>query len=72
MHPYLVHPTLVWSRLVQAYVVLAEAGSLERLQAYCGRELPRYLQPARIEVRLTLPVLASGKHDLSAVRGESP
>lgn len=53
---------------IVAYVVLVERGSLERLQAYCGRELPRYFQPARIEVRDALPLLASGKHDLAAVR----
>jgi len=53
---------------IVAYVVLAEQGSLDRLQAYYGRELPRYLQPARVEVRDTLPLLASGKHDLAAVR----
>jgi len=62
----------LWGERIVAYVVLAEAGSLERLQAYCGRELPPYLQPARIEVRLALPMLASGKHDLAAVRSDSP
>jgi len=61
----------LWGERIVAYVVLAEAGSLERLQTYCSRELPRYLQPARIEVRLALPVLANGKHDLAAVRAES-
>jgi len=53
---------------IVAYVVLGPQGSLERLQTYCGRELPRYLQPARIEVRDVLPLLASGKHDVEAVR----
>jgi amino acid adenylation domain-containing protein len=53
---------------IVAYVVLAEQGSLERLQAYYGRELPRYFQPARVELRDALPVLASGKHDLQAMR----
>jgi acyl-CoA synthetase (AMP-forming)/AMP-acid ligase II len=53
---------------IVAYVVLAQQGSLERLQTYCGRELPRFLQPARIELRDALPVLASGKHDVAAVR----
>src|SRR6185437_4145042 len=53
---------------IVAYVVLAEQGSPDRLQAYYARELPRYLQPARVEVRDTLPLLASGKHDLAAVR----
>jgi amino acid adenylation domain-containing protein len=57
---------------IVVYVVLAQQGSLERLQAYCGRELPRFLQPARIEVRDALPLLASGKHDLQAVRISSP
>ena len=65
-------PDELWGERIVAYVVLAAAGSLERLQAYCGRELPRYLQPARIEVRPALPVLPSGKHDLAAVRSESP
>jgi O-succinylbenzoic acid--CoA ligase len=57
---------------IVVYVVLAQQGSLERLQAYCGRELPRFLQPARIEVREALPLLASGKHDLQAVRISPP
>ncbi len=56
---------------IVAHVVLAAHGSLERLTAYCGRELPRYLQPARIEVRDALPLLPSGKHDVAAVRAAS-
>jgi len=56
---------------IVAYVVLAEGGSIERLQLYCGRELPRFLQPARFEVRDALPLLASGKHDVEAVRAAS-
>jgi len=56
---------------IVAYVVLAEQGSLEQLQTYCGRELPRYLQPGRIEVRDALPLLPSGKHDVAAVRASS-
>jgi amino acid adenylation domain-containing protein len=53
---------------IVVHVVLRHAGSLERLKAYCGRELPRYMQPARFEVCDALPVLPSGKHDLRAVR----
>ena len=53
---------------IVAYVVLSEGGSLARLKVYCGRELPRYMQPARIDVRDRLPKLPSGKHDLAAVR----
>jgi len=53
---------------IVAFVVLAGGGSLERLTAYCGTELPRHMQPARFEVRPDLPRLPSGKHDLAAVR----
>jgi amino acid adenylation domain-containing protein len=53
---------------IVAYVVLAGGGSLERLRAYSGLELPRHMQPARFEVRDALPRLPSGKHDLAALR----
>ena len=56
---------------IVVHVVLRHAGSLERLKAYCGRELPRYMQPARFELCDALPVLPSGKHDLRAVRASS-
>lgn len=52
---------------IVAYVVLAPDGSLERLKAFCRCELPRFMEPARIEVRDSLPVLPSGKHDLATV-----
>lgn len=52
-----------------AYVVLAAGGSLERLKAHCGRELPRHLRPSRLEVRDALPLLANGKHDVTALTG---
>jgi amino acid adenylation domain-containing protein len=48
---------------IVAYVVLAEHGALERLEAFCARELPRYMQPHRIEARAALSRTASGKHD---------
>lgn len=50
-----------------AFVVLAAGGSLERLEAYAVTELPRYMQPARFELRDTLPRLPNGKHDLAAL-----
>lgn len=56
---------------IVAYVVLADNGSAERLQAFCRRELPRYMQPARIDVRDALAVLPNGKPDLAAVRAGS-
>jgi len=54
---------------IVAFVVLAGGGSLERLKAYVGVELPRHMQPARFEVRDALPRLPSGKHDVAAVHG---
>jgi amino acid adenylation domain-containing protein len=56
---------------IVAYIVLAEDGSLQRLQSFCRLELPRYMQPARYEVRESLPRTSSGKHDLHAVRREA-
>jgi len=53
---------------IVAYVVLAGGGSLERLKSHCRRELPSYMQPARIDVRDALPLLPNGKHDVEAVR----
>jgi acyl-coenzyme A synthetase/AMP-(fatty) acid ligase len=53
---------------VVVYVVLADGGSLELLEAFCHAELPRYMQPSRIEVRPELPRTSSGKHDLNAAR----
>jgi acyl-CoA synthetase (AMP-forming)/AMP-acid ligase II len=50
------------SRIV-AYVVLASQGDLERLHEYCSRELPRYMQPSRFEVRGSLHRTPSGKFD---------
>ncbi len=54
------------SRIV-AYVVLSDRGDAERLASFCARELPRYMQPSRIELRSELPRTASGKHDPAAV-----
>ena len=48
---------------IVAFVVLKEGGSLERLTGFCRTELPRYMQPARFEVRDSLPRTTSGKHD---------
>jgi amino acid adenylation domain-containing protein len=54
---------------IVAFVVLAGGGSLERLKRYAGVELPRHMQPARVEARDELPRLPSGKHDIAALRG---
>ncbi len=57
------------SRIV-AYVILADGGRLDRLEAFCAREMPRYMQPSRIEVRQALSRTSSGKHDVRATTSE--
>ncbi len=52
---------------IVAYVVLAAKGSVEALKRFCGAELPRHMQPARIEARESLPRLVSGKYDLTTL-----
>jgi acyl-CoA synthetase (AMP-forming)/AMP-acid ligase II len=54
------------SRIV-AYVVLAENGQVDRLKTFCTQEMPRYMQPSRIEVRTALSRTVSGKHDVRAI-----
>jgi amino acid adenylation domain-containing protein len=51
---------------IVAYVVLNGIGRLDRLKAFCARELPRYMQPSRIEVRSSLSRTSSGKFDPAA------
>jgi len=58
--------------LIVAYVVLAENGSVEELEAYCKRELPSYMQPGRFEVRSQLRRTSSGKHDTAATVSDRP
>lgn len=53
---------------IVAYVVLEATGDLETLQRFCRTELPRYMQPSRIEVRDELPRTTSGKFDLRAAQ----
>jgi acyl-CoA synthetase (AMP-forming)/AMP-acid ligase II len=55
---------------IVAYVVLADHGDLERLTAFAARELPRYMQPSRFEVRSRLSRTASGKHDPAGTAGD--
>ena len=55
---------------ILAYVVLNDHGELDRLEAFCARQMPRYMRPSRIEVREALSRTASGKHDVRAIVGE--
>jgi amino acid adenylation domain-containing protein len=61
-------PDPVRGERIIAYVALAPDGSLARLQQFCREELPRHMQPARIEAGALLPRLPSGKYDLDALR----
>ena len=54
---------------IVAYVVLRPDGTLQRLEEFCRAELPRYMQPSRVELRDELPRTSSGKHDVRAARG---
>lgn len=51
-----------------AFVVLASDGAMERLTRFVRVELPRHMQPARIEAFGAIPRLASGKYDVDAAR----
>jgi amino acid adenylation domain-containing protein len=53
---------------IVAYIVLRDGGSLERLEHFCGAELPRYMQPSRFEIRQAIPRTTSGKHDVRMVQ----
>jgi amino acid adenylation domain-containing protein len=57
---------------IVAFVVLAEAGALDRLEHHCRVELPRYMQPGRFEVVAAIPRIASGKYDLAALKAMAP
>jgi amino acid adenylation domain-containing protein len=56
------------SRIV-AFVVLTDDGRVDRLTTFCATEMPRYMQPARIEVRASLQRTHSGKYDVAAIAG---
>jgi acyl-CoA synthetase (AMP-forming)/AMP-acid ligase II len=62
-------PDPLWGARIAAYVVLSPQGSLDRLRRYCARELPRYMRPARYDLRAALPLLPNGKTDLGALGG---
>jgi amino acid adenylation domain-containing protein len=56
---------------IVAHVVLAPHGALARLEAFCGRELPRYMQPSRFRILTALHRTASGKFDGDATARHS-
>jgi amino acid adenylation domain-containing protein len=52
--------------VIVAFVVMRDVGRLDRLTSFCAAELPRYMQPARFEVRNELERTHSGKYDVAA------
>ena len=65
-------PDAIRGELIIAHVVLAEGATLDQLKRFCGTEMPRYMQPGRIEVHQTLPRTSSGKHDPKQLAGAPP
>jgi acyl-coenzyme A synthetase/AMP-(fatty) acid ligase len=55
-----------------AYVVLKPDSPLAALEAFCRRELPRHMHPARYEVLAELPRTTSGKFDLRSAQQSLP
>lgn len=54
-----------------AFVVLKDGGDLRALTQFARLELPRYMHPARYEVRESLPRMPNGKHDVMALQREA-
>ena len=61
-------PDPVRGERIIAYVVLKPGCSKQHLEQFVRFELPRHMQPARIETRNDLPRLASGKYDIGTLR----
>jgi acyl-CoA synthetase (AMP-forming)/AMP-acid ligase II len=61
-------PDPVRGERIIAYVVLKAGCSKQHLEHFVRFELPRHMQPARIEARNDLPRLASGKYDIGTLR----
>ncbi|GAB3723296.1 AMP-binding protein [Nocardiopsis oceani] len=68
-------PDPEWGERVSAVVVAADPEdppTLEELRAWVRERLPAYAAPRELEVRAALPMLASGKPDLVALRTAAP
>ena len=55
---------------IVAFIVLNESACVDQVHAYCQQELPKYMQPHRIECCAEIPKLVSGKYDLSALHAQ--
>ena len=52
---------------IVAHLVLKPGGTLDEVRRFAGRELPRYMQPARYQVHAELPRNPAGKVDVLAL-----
>jgi acyl-coenzyme A synthetase/AMP-(fatty) acid ligase len=53
---------------IVAFVILSHGGSLGTLSQFIRSELPRHMQPARVQALDVMPRMPSGKYDLAALR----
>lgn len=61
-------PDPIRGERIIAYVVLKPGGSKDHLKDFVRLELPRHMQPARVDICEELPRLPSGKYDMAALR----
>lgn len=63
-------PDEVMGQVVKAFVVARDGTEVEvqKLLAYCGERVPRYMIPRRVDVLEELPKTTSGKVDYPALR----
>lgn len=61
-------PDPIRGERIIAYVVLKPGGSRPHLEQFARLELPRHMQPARIDVLQAIPRLPSGKYDVNSMR----
>jgi len=63
-------PDDVMGQVVKAFVVARDGAEVEvqKLLAYCGERVPRYMIPRRVDVLDELPKTTSGKVDYPALR----
>lgn len=64
-------PDATRGNLIIAHVVLTPGGTVEALHQFAATEMPKYMQPSRIQVHASLPRTTSGKHDTKALMTES-
>ena len=64
-------PDAIRGERIIAHVVLKPGSSRQHLERFVRLELPRHMQPSRLEIRNSLPRLPSGKYDMNSLRNRS-